>query len=813
VLLNNVHNSPINVNLSNFQSKDIVNEGAQNSRQIDIATYAKVCDGDNFITRTFRESFEESHFTITEQVLDRLKAEKIPDVVSSKLRKLVDCRFTEEGEFLNTVRKVLRNEYLKKNERFLDQDTDFEQYKSIILNYSTFKTFDRAKDWLSDNSVTSAHFSYAGNQYKHWLEYQYDNIKILGMTQPVKLRDIYTAVNILEKITSQQSRSVDELEQDFDRDTRSFGKKVTTKEGTKVVNEFEKLIVLGKPGAGKTTFLKYIALQAANGLLKYKYLPVLITLKQFADSDKTLIDFVVEQFRPSSLAKPKLFVDYLLEEGKCILLFDGLDEISEDKETYVIEEIKVFTNKYRKNKYVLSCRIAAFNYIFEHFTDVEIADFNSEQISRFISNWFGSNTEKAKRCQEELADNLAIKELGSKPLLLTLLCLVFNDNMEFPKNRAELYDEAISILLKKWDSSRNIKREKVYKDFSVKRKEKMFSEIAYHTFESGYYFLSERTLKKYIYDFISKIPDTKEEELELDSELVLKAIEAQHGIFVERARGVYSFSHLTFQEFFSAKYIIFNESEGSLGTLVGNYISDSKWQEIILLTAGLLTDASKFLLLIKKKMNILVREEIYEYLNAIFNNEKLDGIIISNFNEEGTLPLPFIRVIKLYIIAIFELVLAQDRAHARDPKQNTPFESTLESYNKIISSLAYEISLIVDVPLAFEEVRKIAITMNTDLALCRPAKISDYQIGYRTTYEIAQALDSAIYLDRIRVRVRAIDHANILDKSLKDAFDFFKVINDYLYINLVFAKCLTNRCEIQKKTRLHFIKELLMLPS
>ena len=36
---------------------------------------------------------------------------------------------------------------------------------------------------------------------------------------------------------------------------------------------------------------------------------------------------------------------------------------------------------------------------------------------------------------------------------------------------------------------------------------------------------------------------------------VLKAIEAQHGIFSQRAQRIYSFAHLTFQEYFTAQYI------------------------------------------------------------------------------------------------------------------------------------------------------------------------------------------------------------------------------------------------------------------
>jgi len=42
-----------------------------------------------------------------------------------------------------------------------------------------------------------------------------------------------------------------------------------------------------------------------------------------------------------------------------------------------------------------------------------------------------------------LEEKPQIKELASNPLLLTMLCLTFDERMEFPPNRAELYGEAI----------------------------------------------------------------------------------------------------------------------------------------------------------------------------------------------------------------------------------------------------------------------------------------------------------------------------------------------------------------------------------
>ncbi len=77
---------------------------------------------------------------------------------------------------------------------------------------------------------------------------------------------------------------------------------------------------------------------------------------------------------------------------------------------------------------MITCRIAAKEYTFERFTEVEVADFDSKQIATFAQNWFRrSDPVKADRFIEKLKENKPIQELASSPLLLTLLCLVFGE--------------------------------------------------------------------------------------------------------------------------------------------------------------------------------------------------------------------------------------------------------------------------------------------------------------------------------------------------------------------------------------------------
>jgi predicted NACHT family NTPase len=191
---------------------------------------------------------------------------------------------------------------------------------------------------------------------------------------------------------------------------------------------------------------------------------------------------------------------------------------------------------------------------------------------------------------------------------------MFQEIAEFPWNRLELYQEAINLLLKKWDTKKNVERSQIYKKLSNQQKQDLLSQIASINFEQNKYFFKQQELEQCIADYISNlvIVNNEPEQLRLDSLNVLKAIELQHGLLVERARGIYSFSHLTFQEYFTARQISICSDpqilERSLQKLVSR-TTDKRWQEIFLLTVGMLRNANYLLQLMKKKVDWIVGKD------------------------------------------------------------------------------------------------------------------------------------------------------------------------------------------------------------
>lgn len=634
-----------------------------------------------------------------------------------------------------------------------------------------------AEKWLIKKNKELDFFGAAAKRYAGKLEERYNTIRIFGMQKPLPLRSVFVSINILEKITANQRLTIEELDKQFDRDRRSFGIKRRTKEGSKVADELEKFIVLGKPGAGKTTFLKYTALRSLDGIFKKKRIPILISLKDFSDSNKLLIDFIVEQFDICNFSEAKPFIIRVLKNGDFQILLDGLDEVSKDKEDFVIREICNLSNKYSDNQFVISCRIAAYNHWFTKFIDVEIADFTENQIEAFVNNWFMNEPKIAKLCWKKLNSDKQIKELACVPLLLTLLCLAFDESMEFPKNRAELYKEALDALLKKWDSSRRIKREAMYKTLSTKRKESLLSFIAKETFEKDEYFLPQRTIEKCISNFIRNIPNVKEETLETDSEAVLKTIEAQHGIFVERAKGIYSFSHLTFQEYFTAKYIVDNIVDGTLHNLIDNHFTDDKWREVILLTVGMLDRADIFFLTAEKAIKVIAHKN---------NLSTLLGIINNLTHRSTRYPSVFTRC--LVLIDAINKAVALEKSTARYTIIKRP---ALRAATEFAKHLSQSLTLI---PTSYYEKAQLRDVKRITKLLHK------YGRSIEPFYKRHQGIENNMerILSHFRIRPSDLDMQNC-------------ELECYLKANTLLIECLNSECYVSNNIRKSILNNLLTL--
>jgi predicted NACHT family NTPase len=656
------------------------------------------------------------------------------------------------------------------------------------------------------------------------------SMRVLDMTHPIDLNTIYTNINIIEKITGRQRLGLQELLQSFSVENferfNLSGIQESYIPALELINKYAKLMILGKPGAGKTTFLKYVALQCIEGKFKPHLIPLFVTLKDFAESDKqlSLLEYIIQLSKSCGIESKTsenkglwnfllndsmTSVEFLLRQGRFLILLDGLDEVKESDSKRYLQKIQDFSNQFAENIFVITCRIAAREYMFEKFTEVEVADFNNRQILTFVNQWFQAKNDPIKSVQfiDKLKEEVGLRELAVSPILLILLCLVFEESGSFPLNRSELYKEGLDLLLKKWDVTRNIERSNIYQSLSLKRKEDMLSQIAWDTFEKGNYFFKQKEIERYITEYIRHLPDAKmeEEALQLDSETVLKSIEAQHGLFVERARGIYSFSHLTFQEYFTARKIVTSANSDTLVQKIATYVNDKRWREILLLTVGMLHNAD------------LLLESIKKYIDSILSqDEKIQKFLVwveqKSCSIKSRYKLASVRAYYLNLILNLNLdhtlESSLDRAFARNRSRIREFSFRLDFY----------LMLTLQTDLDF------TLALNRVIALSRLLTVDHIEL-YNSLQHMKDILPDVLFDNRgnsidwlkandrdwiNQLRKIAIEHRNIgHDWQFSEAQE--KLLKQYYDANKLLVDCLNSDCYVSREVR-ESIESTLLLP-
>jgi len=397
----------------------------------------------------------------------------------------------------------------------------------------------------------------------------------------------------------------------------------------KALQRYRRLVIIGDPGCGKTTLISYIGLTYARtlfgaenlvqerlGLTEEDTLPILVPLlnlgyllkekyaKPLKDGPKILLDFLKDYYAAQRIELPEEFFSQYLDSGRAILLFDGMDEVADPTmRQRVARIIEKFAARFQKCRFVVTSREVGYEgaaRIEAEFGLAKVREFNTQEVRQFVTDWTravettlaGSDSpdivyladQQANRLIGAIESNSRVADLAVNPLLLTVIALVHRYRAQLPERRSELYEEAVEVLLAHWDEAKGLETNTpiANRELDAGDRRSLLEPVAFWMHECQKREI-ERTdlVEQLLPAFTNIISNVTEARKAVNT--FINLINVRSGLLVERGIGVYSFAHLTFQEYLTARTLA---DRKDVIEYTSTRLSDPWWREVILLVSG-----------------------------------------------------------------------------------------------------------------------------------------------------------------------------------------------------------------------------------
>ncbi len=385
------------------------------------------------------------------------------------------------------------------------------------------------------------------------------------------------------------------------------------------------VVIQGFPGMGKSTLMERLTLHLAwRGLRKPDptmpeqecltpgLLPILLRLGEFATACSAtptlaLATYLQQKLETSDLPGLSTVFQQALQNGSCLVMFDGLDEVSEAKlREQVQEQIRTFITAHFSNRFLITSRVAGYDqHAFPAYPHFTLAELDEKQIAAFLPRWCLANmardrgTSSAVAAQDtslnrEVAQRVAtlttaieanggVRKLAETPLLLTLLLVMQQNSIVLPRQRVELYDVVTRTLLENRNLAKHLQPVPEIQAIQY------LGPLAFQMQETNNSFMRQRDVEAQLAKVIRQPGDT-DAKVEAEAQRFLQHMRERGGLFASRVGDYFGFIHRTFQEYFAARYILNNiklEQQEWIARLVDLACrEDALWREPFLLAVA-----------------------------------------------------------------------------------------------------------------------------------------------------------------------------------------------------------------------------------
>ncbi len=395
-----------------------------------------------------------------------------------------------------------------------------------------------------------------------------------------------------------------------------------------IFEKTSKIAVLAKPGGGKSTLIKRLAMAYAfperrkevnDNLPNKEWFPIFFRCRELAEKAQWPITKIINSIpsRAEMIADVELFnglISQKLQTGLALLLIDGLDEITDDRSRIIfVNQLRTFMATYPSVSLVITSREAGFRVVAgslaEYCQNFRVAGLETNEIHNLTLKWHkaildnSENTKvEAKKVSDLIVQDKRIGVLAKNPLLLTTLLFVKRWAGYLPTKKNVLYQEMIKLLLVTW----NVEGHEI---LDIDEAEPQLAYVAYWMTKNGQQTISEDELKRCLIEARKQMPEILGYTNISPNEFISR-VESRSSLLIMSGHKrdklgnltqIYEFLHLSFQEFLTAKaivkkYITSEDANLEVVELMKPHASAENWKEVVPLVAVLLERDCKMLI-------------------------------------------------------------------------------------------------------------------------------------------------------------------------------------------------------------------------
>ena len=417
------------------------------------------------------------------------------------------------SEGFSIIKKIFKSQKIELVTKYEDLETAFLQHNNFIINTTKNISFRESKNVRKINDV-------------------YINLDIELQPKSLKFKEQVSEKKVITEILVENSGE-------------------------------NHIIILGGPGAGKTTTVKHICQLLLKDEIEINFkFPILILLREISDSEtiysrlKNILGIEIATKQEDNIRAientefREKYINAYLNSLNIVLILDGFDEIKPSRKDLFFKEIKSLMNNLSSGLVILTSRSASYSYSIDNSIEYEICDLSDKQVNKFVDKWFNDRN-IASQFKKNIK-NSKFYDLSLRPLTLAHLCAIYEKTKKFYDKPKSIYKKLVRLLIEEWDEERDINRESKYADFDNERKFEFLSNFAYDlTINYSHKIYSEEDFENSYSRLYSSFGLPRNEKNK-----VIKEIEEHNGIIIKSSYNSYEFVHKSMQEYLSAEYIV-----------------------------------------------------------------------------------------------------------------------------------------------------------------------------------------------------------------------------------------------------------------